>query len=785
MLSISRFLYLATLVFAPLAFGSVESWAFFFLTLLTGAAIGFYLLHTRRHAAPIYRVPCMLPLALLGLFILFQIIPLPQAVLSFLSPNAAQLRNETIGILLPGRAWPLTLNLHATLFELCRWLLWVGFYWISVQLLSDKAMLRRTLLFLAFFAGIFAFSSILQYIFTDNRALWFRYISMPSIRVIGSYINRNHYAGLMAMLFGPTLGLLLALRPPRQFGTMREKILGLFEEKETPLFILLLLSASIMVMSVFISLSRGGMISLCISSLFFLLMASGKKFSGRHTKIKITAAMLLCAVLMALTWVGWETIDNRFSTIYAADDIMRISRLRYWGVCLAGGLDFLTTGVGFGAFEVAGPIYQTYYLGAILDHAHNDYLELLIEGGIPGVLLFFVFFLCLFQIVQKTLKKRKESYSILICIGAITGIVAILLHSFTDFNLHIPANALYLAFLCGLAVAAAHTRLREHITPPTFLPPASNRAALVTPFLFILLWPPLLALSMGQWMADQHTRPFIKQPLNNTTAPALLEQAAESARRATAFSPWNATAHTLLGDAAFFSGNPSQALKAYQQVLCFTPTRSTLLQKAGQAARNAGLTLSQAEALMAAGVKTYPMRPGAHGAHAGFLFETGNKKKAMSVVRTGIETHPSQAQQFFTLMNYAGLTPAEMFTALPANSYVLTQFAAHIQNTDYDFMRRTILTAAVNAADQEADPSPGAYITMAHLYLREKNYDQAITVLERGVTRLPDYPYLLYLLARTYEENQIAYKALDLYKKLQIVSPGYRDTEQRLKAMKR
>ena len=754
MLSTSRFLFLTTLAFAPLAFGSVEPWAFFVLVLLVGAAITLFLAGVLRHDTPLYRVPCLLPLALLGLYLLFQIIPLPQPFLSLVSPRAAALRQDTIGILLPKHAWPVSLDIHATLFEFCRWLLWVGFYWLSVQLLSDKTMLRRTLLFLAFFGGLFALSSILQNIFTEDHALWFRYVPDNSM-VFGSYVCHNHYAGLMAMIFGPVLALVLAHRPPRQFGSPREKVLGFFEEEETPLFILLILSAAVIAMSIFASLSRGGILSLCVSMLFFALALSGRAFPDRRINRRASAVLLLCAVIAAVTWFGWERIDNRFAKIYAAENFTDSEgRFHFWADSLKMVSDFPATGVGFGAFGNVIPAYQNRYLGRILDHAHNDYLELLAEGGIPGVVLAPAFFICLFKTVRKVLKKRKEPCTILVCAGTATGILAILLHGVTDFNLHIPANALYLAFLCGLLAAAAHTRLRDRVTPVTYLQAHAPGIAKKITVPILLIWLALAGLALGRW-----------------TIPA--------------FDLWSPDPHIAAGDTALAAGLPSTALENYQQALCFSPTRSALLQKTGTAALKAGLPVSRAEALMTAGVTLFPMRPGAYGAYAGFLLETDRKAKALSVIRSGLEAHPAQADLFFALMAHTGLSPAEMFTTLPAHSLVLAKFAAHVQDTGYDFMRKAILTAAVNAADQEAEPVPWAYTGLAHLYLREKDPDQAITVLERGVARLPDNPYLLYLLALTYEQNHIFYKALDLYKKLQLLSPGYRDTEQRLKALQR
>lgn len=122
--------------------------------------------------------------------------------------------------------------------------------------------------------------------------------------------------------------------------------------------------------------------------------------------------------------------------------------------------DFLYTGSGFGTFLHVYPQYSSLPSSAIFDHAHNDYIELLTDGGVIGFLLAAWFILTILVHGFQRLKIRREPYSILLLICGLTAIFSLLLHSVTDFNMHNGANGLYFFFLCGILVSAGNTRLR-------------------------------------------------------------------------------------------------------------------------------------------------------------------------------------------------------------------------------------------------------------------------------------------------------------------------------------
>ena len=82
---------------------------------------------------------------------------------------------------------------------------------------------------------------------------------------------------------------------------------------------------------------------------------------------------------------------------------------------------------------------------------HNDYLHFISEAGLPLIAIIVWMMIALYR---KGFKKLKNLSRLVrgITLGAMAGITAILVHSISDFNLHIPANALLFTVLAALVV---------------------------------------------------------------------------------------------------------------------------------------------------------------------------------------------------------------------------------------------------------------------------------------------------------------------------------------------
>jgi O-antigen ligase len=150
-------------------------------------------------------------------------------------------------------------------------------------------------------------------------------------------------------------------------------------------------------------------------------------------------------------WLGTNRILDRFSS--HADELTtnrRVTMLKgTWHVFLAHPL----IGCGLGALVAVYPRYEPYYDGKIVDHAHNDYVEVLAETGVAGGICGLAFFLLWLREARMRLVREQTFFSKAIHAAGVTACAGMAVHSFVDFNLHIPANGLVFLVMVALSTA--------------------------------------------------------------------------------------------------------------------------------------------------------------------------------------------------------------------------------------------------------------------------------------------------------------------------------------------
>jgi|HubBroStandDraft_1064217.scaffolds.fasta_scaffold10453_2 O-antigen ligase len=338
-----------------------------------------------------------------------------------------------------------------------------GFF-VALEISRHRAARKRlalSLIGLALFESLYGLAEYpggWQYIWTYHRIYY-------TGSATGTYINHNHFAGLLEMILPLCLALALyhwrrASHHSRQ-RSFRD-FLDRLGHPEILKSLVLLLVAVLLFVAIVFSLSRMGLVSALFSLAVLAALASvGRRF-GR-VNWKLLAACL--AIGAAITvWIGAGPVVDHFARLshdepLAAEtsegrvaewkSVAKLIRLHPW------------TGVGLGCFEFAFTRVQSTQLTLIADHAHNDYLELAAELGIPAAGVFFslVFFVVVRAAraalrAQSSLTRSNFSPSNLeraLTIGAVAAASALLVHSAADFNFYIPANALVFAVLLGMA----------------------------------------------------------------------------------------------------------------------------------------------------------------------------------------------------------------------------------------------------------------------------------------------------------------------------------------------
>jgi O-antigen ligase len=129
-------------------------------------------------------------------------------------------------------------------------------------------------------------------------------------------------------------------------------------------------------------------------------------------------------------------------------------------------------GWGLGTFPIVYPEFRSFYTNMFVNQAHNDYLQLLVETGLAGFSIAVWFLVLVFRQAAGKLKNWTENASGALTVAALLGCVGILVHSFLDFNLQIPANAALFYVLCAIA---ASKPLQESQAPPRTSPAQFDR----------------------------------------------------------------------------------------------------------------------------------------------------------------------------------------------------------------------------------------------------------------------------------------------------------------------
>lgn len=409
-MKILRFGVCALLAFMVLAHGGVEEWAYAVFETGTALLLVYWaVLFFRRNDEQVVIPTLLPPLFVFTCVVLFQYL-LHTTASAFATRQQLQLLAADLVFLF------LAAQAFRTIEE------WRSFFW-----------------FLLFFGFVISGFGILQHLTFNGKLYWFREMRYGGIP-FGPYVNRNHFAGFAELII-PVALVPLVLGKVRQ---ERRFVVGLF--------------AIVSIGALLLSASRGGIISFAaeiILLFLFLLLRRGPK---QH--LFVGGIVLVAAVLM-VSWLGVSQILGRFSSLQTLEvnESKRASmREGSWRIFL----DHPVIGTGLGTLQLVYPPYETLYDGKIVNHSHNDYLEALAETGLLGGLCCAWFLAVLYFDGLRLLQSAIQSFTGSLRLVGLLGCTGLLVHSFVDFNIHIPANFLLFILMALLATS----EIRNPDPPP-------------------------------------------------------------------------------------------------------------------------------------------------------------------------------------------------------------------------------------------------------------------------------------------------------------------------------
>jgi O-antigen ligase len=390
------------LLFGPLAFGAVEPWSIFVLEAGAAVLLAYWIAtQIRSGELSIAPNPLFAPFLIFGLLVGSQLVT-----------GRTAYRYETFSSAL----------LYCAYGLLC---------FLVVQVLRRTSQVQALTILFSIYGFLVASFALLQSLSSTTRLYWIRTPRLGGW-IFGPYVNHNHYAGLMEMLVPIPL------------------VYSLTRRARGPRKIMAGIAAALMASTIFLSGSRGGMLAFVVEMAVLSVVVVWRQ---KNRKSTLALATFLVMGVGLVLWLGGSELARRLATIHSETktELSGGTRLDIDRDALHMFAARPILGWGLGTFPDVYPKFRTFHTNFFINEAHNDYLQLLVEMGGLGFAILLWLLWSVYRNAIKKLKNWPEDTNGSVALAALLGVTGILVHSFVDFNLQVPANAALFYVLCTIA----------------------------------------------------------------------------------------------------------------------------------------------------------------------------------------------------------------------------------------------------------------------------------------------------------------------------------------------
>jgi O-antigen ligase len=453
-------IYLAVLVISPLLFGAVHAYAYsfcFFLILLASILlVGHNIRRDRRSGERFFYYPrtgLKLVFYMVFIFLVLQGLGLGSSLVELLSPQSLDVQAKAFEVTGLSRSEALAPYIYPVRMSLVRWTVYGLFFLGLSQVLNSRKRIDLLCFCLLVTAGFISVYGIYQAYAGDQQIWWF---SGYGGDVRGTYINRNHFAGLMAMALMLATGFACSLTgryyrrssdKPETKRVKMSRLLSLEQIYSKRAFILF--CGVIIGLGLVLSASRGGIISAACGLLLLGLFYVSRKSQRRNGFIVLAIFLLIGGYGLN---VGLEHTIERFQKEQLQSSFE--GRYRYAQKTMDVFGDYKLTGAGVGNFQHAYPRYQAPEdMGLLIDYAHNDWAQLLAESGLAGLVITIAGIGLFVVFIVRNWLGRRDPRALALGVVSLGAATTMGIHSWFDFNMHIPANVFVFAAILATGQA--------------------------------------------------------------------------------------------------------------------------------------------------------------------------------------------------------------------------------------------------------------------------------------------------------------------------------------------
>jgi O-antigen ligase len=436
---------LALVVVSPLPFGAARDWAWLPLCIgITTLATLFFGLLTVCKSPPV-TLPALSPLRIPLLFFSLVLLWGALQTASF-TPTSWhhplwQQAGEALAKPLKGS---IALDAQRTYHQILRFFSYALVFILTALLTHNPKRAEIALKALSFGALGYACYGLLIYFNGNTSILWttkWAYFK----DLTSTFVNRNSYATFAGIGTVCLLAIwiqrlqLIAAKARLRRRSFTQRVL---KKLLKPQNILLLTAVFLVLSTVLLSNSRAGLLS-TLGGIFMLLGLSLQRTQlsrARKLLLGLTAIGVLSAIIIASST---QSVGRMSDT-----DVAEEGRLPVYAILVQAITDAPLTGFGLGNFASAFPLYRDHTVFGYYDRAHNDYLELIFELGVPAAMLFYTSILWVIILCWRGIKRRQRQkiYPTL----AVATSVLVGAHALLDFSLQMPSISCFYAMILGL-----------------------------------------------------------------------------------------------------------------------------------------------------------------------------------------------------------------------------------------------------------------------------------------------------------------------------------------------
>ncbi|MBL7069945.1 MAG: O-antigen ligase family protein [Candidatus Omnitrophica bacterium] len=454
-----------------------------------------------------------LPLFIFLALVIFQLFPLGKTLLSVISPATADLyRNFSSA---GGSIFSISIYREATIKLLLEVLCYLSVFFVTLNYFDTEKKQRRLLICIIISGFIYAFYGIISRLYAPESAF-------------SSFSNRNHFAAYMLLVI--PLGVAMSS------VTVSLAVRTIFS-----------FMSSVMVVGLFLSLSRAGRICFVLGLILFVILLHIRRKAKKAIPVFFILFVFLITFVMLIGAPFFlQRLESVLTPLKAYSNRLLILKD---SIQIAG--DFPVFGTGLGTYGEIAQIYKTTGWQTSYDFAHNEPIQLLSETGLIGFVSISLFIVLIVYSVFIIWLKRRSHFPSYVTLGCIISLFAFILHSFFDFVFHVPADTLLFFIVLALAFRVVYYKEeQEMLDVPKFefSLSLSGKAALL--FIIFLMVLPLEILVFRRYQAEALFERIEKRELVSRGFDEQInyDDRMEAINKAIALSPLNSKYYVERGD---------------------------------------------------------------------------------------------------------------------------------------------------------------------------------------------------------------------------------------------